>query len=60
MERNVFYTAEELNPTAIGSLDSKKEAIKPIFDLKGVRQTSVWEALPAGTYIVDGKKVIKK
>lgn len=60
MPRNVFYTAEELNPTAIGSLDSKKEAIKPIFDLKGVRQTSVWEALPAGTYIVDGKKVIKK
>ena len=56
----MFYTAEELNPTAIGSLNHKKEASKSIFDLKGVRQTSVWEALPAGTYIVDGKKVIKK
>jgi len=25
-----------------------------------VRQTQAWETLPAGIYIVDGKKVMKK
>ena len=58
--RNVFYTVDELRPTAIGSLESSGKMPKHIFNLDGVRQLQPWEALPAGIYIVDGRKVLKK
>ena len=59
-QRNVFYTVGDLKTTAIESLESEKKAPKHIFNIEGVRQTQAWESLPAGIYIVDGKKMMKK
>ena len=59
--RNVFNTISELNsPTAINSIDNNKNTAKNIFTLQGIRLSQTWEELPAGIYIIDGKKVIKK
>ncbi len=59
--RNVFNTISELNtPTAINSINYNKNTAKNIFTLQGVRLSQTWEELPAGIYIIDGKKVIKK
>ena len=59
-KRNVFYTVDDLKTTAIDSLESDNKVPKHIFNIEGVRQTQAWETLPAGIYIVDGKKVMKK
>jgi len=56
----VFYTVDDLKTTAIDSLEADDKAPKHIFNIEGVRQTQAWETLPAGIYIVDGKKVMKK
>ena len=58
--RNTFYAVDELKATGIGSLESENKAPKQIYNVQGVRQTQSWDALPAGIYIVDGKKVMKK
>ena len=58
--RNTFYTVDELKATGIGSLESENKAPKHIYNVQGVRQTQAWDALPAGIYIVDGKKIMKK
>ncbi len=59
--RNVFNTISELNsPTAINSINYNKNTAKNIFTLQGIRLSQTWEELPAGIYIIDGKKVIKK
>ena len=59
--RNVFNTISELNsPTAINSIHYNKNTAKNIFTLQGIRLSQTWEELPAGIYIIDGKKVIKK
>ncbi|WP_314263098.1 C10 family peptidase [Hoylesella nanceiensis] len=58
--RNTFHAVDELKATGIGSLDSENKVAKHIYNVQGVRQTQAWDALPAGIYIVDGKKVMKK
>ena len=58
--RNTFYAVDELKATGIGSLESENKAPKHIYNVQGVRQTQTWNALPAGIYIVDGKKIMKK
>ena len=58
--RNVFNTISDLNPTGINSINYNKNTAKNIFTLQGIRLSKTWEELPAGIYIIDGKKVIKK
>ena len=59
--RNVFNTISESNtPTEINSIHYTKNTAKNIFTLQGIRLSQTWEELPAGIYIIDGKKVIKK
>ena len=59
--RNVFNTISESNtPTEINSINYNKNTTKNIFTLQGIRLSQTWEELPAGIYIIDGKKVIKK
>lgn len=58
--RNTFHVVDELKATGIGSLESENKAAKHIYNVQGVRQTQSWNALPAGIYIVDGKKIMKK
>lgn len=59
--RNVFNTISESNtPTEINSINYNKNTAKNIFTLQGIRLSQTWEKLPAGIYIIDGKKVIKK
>ena len=59
--RNVFNTISELNtPTGINSVNNNQNIAKNIFTLQGIRLSQTWEELPAGIYIIDGKKVIKK
>ena len=59
--RNVFNTISELNtPTGINSVNNNLNIAKNIFTLQGIRLSKTWEELPAGIYIIDGKKVIKK
>ena len=59
--RNVFNTISNLNtPTGINSVNNNQNTAKNIFTLQGIRLSKTWEELPAGIYIIDGKKVIKK
>ena len=59
--RNVFNTISDLNtPTGINSVNNNQNIAKNIFTLQGIRLSKTWEELPAGIYIIDGKKVIKK
>ena len=59
--RNVFNTISDLNtPTGINSVNNNQNTAKNIFTLQGIRLSKTWEELPAGIYIIDGKKVIKK
>ena len=58
--RNTFYAVDELKATGIGSLESENKAPKHIYNVQGVRQAQDWDTLPAGIYIVDGKKIMKK
>ena len=59
--RNVFNTISELNTAnGINSVNNNQNIAKHIFTLQGIRLSKTWEELPAGIYIIDGKKVIKK
>lgn len=58
--RNTFSTIDELKPTGINLLKTKQSRALDIFTLQGLRISQPWEELPAGIYIVDGKKIIKK
>ena len=58
--RNTFSTVDELRPNGINLLKTKQSRALDIFTLQGLRLSQPWEELPAGIYIVDGKKVIKK
>ena len=61
VRRNIFNTISELNtPTGINPINYNKNTAKNIFTLQGIRLSKTWEELPAGIYIIDGKKVIKK
>ena len=56
----MYSTVDELSATAIEGVGYENKAPKNIFNIAGVRQNKSWEQLPAGIYIVDGKKVMKK
>ena len=59
--RNVFNTISDLNTaTGINSVNNNQNTAKNIFTLQGIRLSKTWEELPAGIYIIDGKKMIKK
>lgn len=59
--RNVFNTISDLNTAnGINSVNNNQNTAKHIFTLQGIRLSKTWEELPAGIYIIDGKKVIKK
>ena len=58
--RNTFSTVDELRPNGINLLKTKQSRALNIFTLQGLRLSQPWEELPAGIYIVDGKKIIKK
>ena len=59
--RNVFNTISDLNTAnGIDSVNNNQNTAKNIFTLQGIRLSKTWEELPAGIYIIDGKKVIKK
>ena len=58
--RNTFSTIDELRPNGINLLKTKQSRALNIFTLQGIRLSQPWEELPAGIYIVDGKKIIKK
>ena len=59
--RNVFNTISDLNTAnGIVSVNNNQNTAKNIFTLQGIRLSKTWEELPAGIYIIDGKKVIKK
>ena len=59
--RNVFNTISDLNTAnGINSVNNNQNSAKHIFTLQGIRLSKTWEELPAGIYIIDGKKVIKK
>ena len=58
--RNTFSTVDELRPNGINLLKNKQSRALNIFTLQGLRLSQPWEELPAGIYIIDGKKVIKK
>ena len=58
--RNTFSTVDELRPNGINLLKTKQSRALNVFTLQGLRLSQPWEELPAGIYIVDGKKIIKK
>ena len=59
--RNVFNTISDLNTAnGINSVNNNQNIAKHIFTLQGIHLSKTWEELPAGIYIIDGKKVIKK
>ena len=59
--RNVFNTISDLNTAnGINSVNNNQNTAKNIFTLQGIRLSKTWKELPAGIYIIDGKKVIKK
>ena len=45
--------------TAMERIIFKKDATQTIYTLDGKRMNSAWKDLPAGVYVVDGKKIIK-
>ena len=51
-----YFTAK---PTALGRVNFAKEGAQGIYTLQGKRVHEAWENLPAGVYVVNGKKVIK-
>ena len=59
--RNVFNTISDLNTAnGINSVNNNQNTAKNIFTLQGICLSKTWEELPAGIYIIDGKKMIKK
>ena len=56
--RHVFHMINA--PTDIKACENKKRIHQHIVNLEGTRQTKAWDSLPAGIYIVDGKKILKK
>ena len=45
--------------TGVERIILKKDATQSIYTLDGKRVNSTWQDLPAGVYVVDGKKIIK-
>lgn len=45
--------------TAVERIIFKKDATQSIYTLDGKRVNSTWQDLPAGVYVVNGKKIIK-
>jgi hypothetical protein len=45
--------------TGVERIIFKKDATQSIYTLDGKRVNSTWQDLPAGVYVVDGKKIIK-
>ncbi len=58
--RHVFHVINESTSTNIKAYEHKKTNRQHIVNLEGVRQTKTWDSLPAGIYIVDGRKILKK
>lgn len=58
--RHVFHMINESTSTDIKTYEYRKKTHQRIVNLEGVRQTKTWDSLPAGIYIVDGKKILKK
>ena len=58
--RNTFSTVDELRPNGINLLKTKQSRALDIFTLQGFAYHSLGKNSPAGIYIVDGKKIIKK
>mgnify|MGYP001758727350 FL=1 len=58
--RHVFHMINESTSTDIKTYEYRKKTHQRIVNLEGVRQTKAWDSLPAGIYIVDGKKILKK
>ena len=51
------YFANE--STAIQHIGTEEEGIQSIYTLQGKRVREAWKHLPAGVYVVNGKKIIK-
>ena len=47
------------NTTAVNSVRQEEFGAQSIYTLQGKRVKSAWQHLPAGVYVVNGKKVIK-
>lgn len=59
----VFKSKVVIEPSASGINDITADVLarkKGIFTVQGVKQTQSWNELPAGIYIVDGVKRVKK
>ena len=48
-----------VKPTALGRVNFANEGAQTIYTLQGKRVHEAWQHLPAGVYVVNGKKVIK-
>ncbi len=51
-----YFTNES---TAIQHIGTEEEGIQSIYTLQGKRVREAWKHLPAGVYVVNGKKIIK-
>ena len=51
-----YFTAK---PTALGRVNFTKEGTQSIYTLQGKRVNEAWQHLPAGVYVVNGKRVVK-
>ena len=51
-----YFTAKS---TAIQHIGTEEEGIQSIYTLQGKRVREAWKHLPAGVYVVNGKKIIK-
>ena len=52
-----YFTAK---PTAVESVRFGAESAQHIYTLQGKRVRGAWKHLPAGVYVVNGKKTVKK
>lgn len=57
---NVTVTFKLQDPTGVSDVSSDEAQPQVIYDLQGVKQNQPLAALPAGVYIVNGKKIAKK
>ena len=51
-----YFTAK---PTALGRVNFTEEGAQSIYTLQGKRVHEAWQHLPAGVYVVNGKKMVK-
>lgn len=58
----INYQSENNNTTGIGTVWSERKALPGVYNLRGVliRKENKTEGLPAGIYIVNGRKVVVK